>query len=116
MAARTVNSRPGPRVHVATTDESARACPTCGVVSTVRKDRPVTAPRHLPYGGRTARIRWHKSRGHGGCCIAAVEVAGAGPEVRWMQTMAASSPRCPPTWLSRSARRWWTRAWGLSCT
>ncbi|MFD9599767.1 hypothetical protein [Streptomyces sp. NPDC059970] len=57
MAARAVNSRPGPRVHVATTDESARACPTCGVVSTVRKDRPVTAPRQLPYGGRTARIR-----------------------------------------------------------
>jgi transposase len=56
------DSEAGLTVHVVTTDESARACPCCGVISATRKDRRVTAPRHLPYGGRPARIRWHKSR------------------------------------------------------
>jgi transposase len=51
-------------VHVATLGEAARACPSCGVISTVRKDRRITRPRQLPYGGRTADIRWHKSRWH----------------------------------------------------
>lgn len=56
------DSAAGLVVHVVTTDEAARACPTCGVISITRKDQRVTAPRHLPYGGRTASIRWHKSR------------------------------------------------------
>ena len=49
-------------VHVTTTDEAARACPTCGTISTTRKERRVTRPRQLPYGGRSVDIRWHKSR------------------------------------------------------
>ena len=49
-------------VHVATVDEGARACPECGVISTTRKDRRLTWPRQLPYGGRSVELRWHKSR------------------------------------------------------
>ena len=49
-------------VHVVTTNASARACPSCGVFATSRKERVVTRPRHLSCGGRTAVIRWHKSR------------------------------------------------------
>jgi transposase len=49
-------------VHVATLGEGARACPECGVISTMRKDRRLTRPRQLPYGGRTVELRWHKSR------------------------------------------------------
>jgi transposase len=52
----------GTIVQVATTDPAARGCPTCGVEATVRKDRRITRPRHLPYGGRTVDIRWHKQR------------------------------------------------------
>lgn len=52
----------GTTVHVMTTDSAARACPTCGAISTTRKDRRVTTPRHLPYGGRPVAIRWHKWR------------------------------------------------------
>lgn len=49
-------------VHVATTDESARACPDCGTFSSMRKDRRLTRPRALPYEGRAVQLRWHKSR------------------------------------------------------
>ena len=49
-------------VHVTTTDEAARACPTCGTISSTRKERRVTRPRQLPYGGRSVDIRWHKWR------------------------------------------------------
>ncbi|MBV9023294.1 MAG: transposase family protein [Streptomycetaceae bacterium] len=52
----------GTVVHVVTTNASARACPSCGVFATSRKERVVTRPRHLSCGGRTAVIRWHKSR------------------------------------------------------
>jgi transposase len=52
----------GTVVHVVTTNASARACPSCGVFATARKERVVTRPRHLSCGGRTAVIRWHKSR------------------------------------------------------
>ncbi|MDJ0347665.1 ISL3 family transposase [Streptomyces sp. H10-C2] len=52
----------GTVVHVVTTDESARACPTCGVFSSARKERVATGPRHLPCGGRPTVIRWHKTR------------------------------------------------------
>jgi transposase len=54
----------GTTVHVATTDPAARGCPACGVISTARKDRRITRPRHLPYGGQTVAIRWHKWRWH----------------------------------------------------
>ena len=54
----------GLTVHVTTMDPAARACPACGVFSTSRKDRRITTPRHLPYGGRPVTIRWHKSRWH----------------------------------------------------
>jgi transposase len=49
-------------VHVVTTDETARACPACGVFSTARKGRVITRPRHLSCGGRPVAIRWHKTR------------------------------------------------------
>lgn len=52
----------GTVVHVVTTDESARACPACGVFSTLRKEWVITRPRHLSRGGRPVAIRWHKSR------------------------------------------------------
>jgi len=57
-------------VHVVTTDEAARACPACGVFSTLRKGRVITRPRHLSCGGRPVAISWHKSRwrcGEPGC-------------------------------------------------
>jgi transposase len=71
----------GPIVHVATAEEAARACPSCGVISTRRKDRRVTTPRHLPYGGRTVSIRWHKSRWY---CV---------------------EPRCPRTSFTEQTRQ-----------
>ena len=37
-------------VHVATADESASACPSCGVFSTSIKGRAITHPRDVPYG------------------------------------------------------------------
>jgi len=52
----------GTVVHVVTTDETARACPACGVFSTARKGRVITRPRHLNCGGRPVAIHWHKSR------------------------------------------------------
>ncbi len=51
-------------VHVATVYEDARACPECGVLSTVRKGRRLTRPRQLPYGGQQVELRWYKSRWH----------------------------------------------------
>ena len=33
-------------VHVTTTDEAARACPTCGTISTTRKERHRGPPWH----------------------------------------------------------------------
>ncbi|MBV9023929.1 MAG: transposase family protein [Streptomycetaceae bacterium] len=49
-------------VHVATTEEAARACPACGVLSATRKGGRVTRPRQLPYDGGVVETRWHKSR------------------------------------------------------
>jgi hypothetical protein len=37
-------------VHVATAEEAAAACPSCGVFSTSRKSRVTTSPRDIPYG------------------------------------------------------------------
>ena len=49
-------------VHVATADERATACPSCGVFSTSIKDRATTHPRDLPYGEAPIALVWHKRR------------------------------------------------------
>jgi transposase len=49
-------------VHVVTADETAAACPTCGVISTARKGSATTRPRDVPYGPDPVRLVWHKSR------------------------------------------------------
>ncbi len=49
-------------VELVTDDESAAACPACGVVSVSVKERMVTRPRDLPYGPAPIRLRWHKTR------------------------------------------------------
>ena len=38
------------RVHLATADTSARACPACGVFASRVKGAATTQPRDLPYG------------------------------------------------------------------
>ncbi|WP_433421412.1 ISL3 family transposase [Microtetraspora malaysiensis] len=48
--------------HVVTDDEAARACPTCGVLSTQVKQRVVTSPRDLCVGGEPITLLWHKRR------------------------------------------------------
>lgn len=52
----------GSTVYVVTAEESARACPSCGVFATRLKDYRTTRPRHLPCGGRPVSIRWRKAR------------------------------------------------------
>lgn len=47
-------------VHVLTDDESAAACPTCGVFSTRVRQRRTTRPRDVPYGEERLVVRWHK--------------------------------------------------------
>ena len=42
-------------VHVATADETAAACPGCGVVSTSVKEHVTTSPKDIPYGWRRHR-------------------------------------------------------------
>jgi transposase len=54
----------GSTVYVVTNEESARACPSCGVFATRLKDYRTTAPRHLSCGGRPVGIRWRKARWH----------------------------------------------------
>ncbi len=49
-------------VHLATGDERAAACPSCGVVSTSIKARATTRPRDLPYGSDPVRLVWHERR------------------------------------------------------
>jgi transposase len=49
-------------VHVATAEETAAACPTCGVVSTSVKERVSTSPRDIPYGEDRIMVRWNKTR------------------------------------------------------
>lgn len=49
-------------VHVVTADESAAACPSCGVISTARKSSATTHPRDVAYGPDPVRLVWHKSR------------------------------------------------------
>jgi transposase len=49
-------------VHALTVEETAAACPTCGVVSTSLKQNRVTRPKDLPYGEAALTVRWHKRR------------------------------------------------------
>jgi transposase len=47
-------------VHVVTAEETAAACPVCGVLSTSVRQRRVTRPRDVPYGEEPLAVRWHK--------------------------------------------------------
>ena len=49
-------------VHVVTADETASACPSCGVFSVALKGRVCTRPRDIPYGTTRLRLIWHKRR------------------------------------------------------
>ena len=49
-------------VHVVTTEQTAAACPACGVFSTSVKGRVSTSPRDLPYGEDRIILRWNKTR------------------------------------------------------
>ena len=49
-------------VHVETADESASACPSCGVLSVTLKGLACTRPRDIPYGTTRLRLIWHKRR------------------------------------------------------
>ena len=61
--ARVERSTDGMRVvHVATAEEEAAACPSCGVFSTSRKGRVTTSPRDIPYGKVRIMVRWNKTR------------------------------------------------------
>ncbi|MGQ4511802.1 transposase [Streptomyces sp. DW26H14] len=50
------------RVHLATADEAARACPTRGVFARRSKGFAHTRPRDLPYGERKLELVWRKRR------------------------------------------------------
>ncbi len=50
------------RVHLVTADETARACPACGVFATRVKGSAVIRPRDLPYGESGLEFHWHKGR------------------------------------------------------
>jgi len=47
-------------VHVVTEEETAAACPVCGVLSTSVRQRRTTRPRDVPYGEEPLGVRWHK--------------------------------------------------------
>jgi len=49
-------------VQVATAEQTAAACPSCGVVSTSVKARVSTSPREIPYGEERIIVRWNKTR------------------------------------------------------
>jgi len=49
-------------VHVITDDETAAACPACGVISTSVRQRRVTRPRDLPQGEEPLAVRWRKKQ------------------------------------------------------
>jgi transposase len=50
------------RVHLATAEETARACPECGAFARKVKGTARTRPRDLPYGERGLVLLWHKRR------------------------------------------------------
>jgi len=47
-------------VHVVTDEETAAACPVCGVLSASVRQRRTTSPRDVPYGEQPLVVRWHK--------------------------------------------------------
>ena len=49
-------------VHVVTDEQSAAACPGCGVVATSVKERVTTSPRDIPYGPDRILVQWNKTR------------------------------------------------------
>jgi len=49
-------------VRVVTADETARACPSCGVLSSRVKEVVRSEPRDLPYGASGLRLVWIKRR------------------------------------------------------
>ena len=49
-------------VYAVTAEETAAACPSCGVFSTSMKGRVSTSPRDIPYGEDRIMLRWLKSR------------------------------------------------------
>jgi transposase len=49
-------------VRLATADESAAACPACGVISTRVKEYVCTRPRDLPQGRSRVELAWRKRR------------------------------------------------------
>jgi len=49
-------------VHLVTADETASACPSCGVLSVSLKGLACTRPRDIPYGTTRLRLFWHKRR------------------------------------------------------
>ena len=49
-------------VQVVTDEETAAACPGCGVVSTSVKERVSTSPKDIPYGQDRIMVRWNKVR------------------------------------------------------
>jgi transposase len=49
-------------VHVVTAEQSAAACPSCGVLSTSVKARVTTSPRDIPYGQDPIVVLWNKTR------------------------------------------------------
>ncbi|MFG3408493.1 ISL3 family transposase [Streptomyces sp. NPDC048142] len=50
------------RVHLATAEEAARACPECGAFAWKVKGTARTRPRDRPYGERGLVLLWHKRR------------------------------------------------------
>ncbi|BDB63522.1 ISL3 family transposase [Rhodococcus sp. RDE2] len=49
-------------VELATDEETAAACPSCGVFSTSIKERVTTQPKDIPYGDGRVLLRWNKVR------------------------------------------------------
>ena len=43
-------------------DQTAAACPSCGVFSTSVKGRLTTSPKDIPYGEERIIVRWNKTR------------------------------------------------------
>jgi len=53
----------GTRVlELATDEDTAAACPSCGIFSTSVKERVTTRPRDIPYGEHRILLRWNKTR------------------------------------------------------
>ena len=49
-------------VHVVTAEETAAACPGCGVLSTSVKEYVATLPKDIPYGADPIIVQWNKTR------------------------------------------------------